>query len=252
MPDMQFYQWGFALVAAFLIGLSKTGIQGLGALPVAIFASILPARVSTGVVLPLLICGDMMAVTIYHRHAVWPHLWKLFPWAAFGIVVGFVAMDHVNDEQVRRVIGCILIALIMLQVWRQRRRRALPEEAADEVPHSWWFAPVMGTFAGVTTMMSNAAGPIMILYMLAMRLPKMEFMGTGAWYFAILNIFKVPFSLQLGLINPGSLGFNLALIPSVIVGTLLGRIVLRHINQKWFEILALVLTFLASLRLVLA
>ena len=237
------WQWGLVVLGALLIGVSKTGIAGLGVLAVAIYANILPARQSTGIILPMLICADVVAVAAYRRHAVWGHLWPLFPWVVVGVVTGYFTMGHINDAQVRRGIGAILLVMVALHFWR--RQRAVTEP----VPHTLWFSALTGVLAGFTTMLANAAGPVMILYMLAVGLPKMEFLGTGAWYFLIVNLFKVPFSFQLGLITPGTLQFNALLLPAVIAGALLGRLVVKHINQAWFETLALALTLVASARL---
>ena len=237
------WQWGLVVLGALLIGVSKTGIAGLGVLAVAIYANILPARQSTGIILPMLICADVVAVAAYRRHAVWGHLWPLFPWVVVGVVTGYFTMGHINDAQVRRGIGAILLVMVALHFWRRQRAGNEP------VPHTLWFSALTGVLAGFTTMLANAAGPVMILYMLAVGLPKMEFLGTGAWYFLIVNLFKVPFSCQLGLITPGTLQFNAVLLPAVIAGALLGRLVVKRINQMWFETLALALTLVASARL---
>ena len=237
------WQWGLVVLGALLIGVSKTGIAGLGVLAVAIYANILPARQSTGIILPMLICADVVAVAAYRRHAVWGHLWPLFPWVVVGVVTGYFTMGHINDAQVRRGIGAILLVMVALHFWRRQRAGNEP------VSHTLWFSALTGVLAGFTTMLANAAGPVMILYMLAVGLPKMEFLGTGAWYFLIVNLFKVPFSFQLGLITPGTLQFNALLVPAVIAGALLGRLVVKHINQAWFETLALALTLVASARL---
>lgn len=245
MFDLQPWQWVVVMAGALLVGISKTGIAGLGVLTVAIYANVLPARQSTGIILPMLVCADVVAVAVYRRHAVWRHLWPLFPWVVVGVVAGYFALGVTNDTQVRRGIGVILLGLVALHFWRRRRAGAEP------VPHAFWFIALTGLLAGFTTMLANAAGPIMILYMLAIGLPKLEFLGTGAWYFLIINLFKVPFSCQLGLITPATLQFNALLLPAVLAGTLLGRRLVPHINQTWFETLALVLTLIAGVRLVL-
>jgi uncharacterized protein len=237
------WQWGLVVLGAFLAGVSKTGIAGLGVLTVAIYANILPARQSTGIILPMLICADVVAVAAYRRHAEWRHLWRLFPWVMAGVVAGYLAMGRINDAQVRHGIGAILLVLVALHFWRRQRAGNEP------IPHSLWFTGLTGVLAGFTTMLANAAGPIMVLYLLAIGLPKMEFLGTGAWFFLIINLFKVPFSCQLGLITPGTLQFNAVLLPAVIVGALLGRQFAQRINQAWFETLALALTLVAGVRL---
>jgi uncharacterized membrane protein YfcA len=99
-------------------------------------------------------------------------------------------------------------------------------------------------------MVANAAGPVMLLYLLAVKLPKLSFIGTGAWFFMLVNAFKVPFSLKLGLITRNSLIVDAILLVPMVPGALLGPLILRHINQKAFELMVLVLTVIAALRLV--
>ena len=240
------WQWVAAAVGAVLVGLAKTGIAGLGVLSVAIFATILPARESVGVLLVILIFTDFVAVGVYRRDASWTHLWKLVPWAGAGVVIGAVAFGWMNDALVRMVIGGILVALVVLQLLR-RNRSDLPLE---ENPNPWLVAGA-GLLAGFTTMVANAAGPLMVLYLLAMRLPKFTFVGTAAWFFLVLNLFKVPFSLALGLINFSSLGFSLALVPFAVAGALSGRRLITHMNQRVFEGVALVLTLVAGVRMLM-
>ena len=191
---LELWQWALGALGAFLVGLSKTGVPGLGILNVAIFASVFPARESVGLVLVILLCGDIVAVTTYRRDASWPHLLRLFPWAAAGIVAGYFALGRVDDIQMRHLIGVILLGLVALQYIRSRRPAAPDGEA---LPVRAWLAPLAGIIAGFTTMVANAAGPVMVLYLLAMRLPKIVFVGTAAWYFFALNVFKLPFSAAL-------------------------------------------------------
>ena len=248
MPlQLDAWQWATLILGAFMIGLSKTGVVGLSTFAVALFALVLPARESAGVVLVILISADVVAVIAYRRHAIWSHLIRLFPWAALGVLLGFLAVGRISDRHVARLIGAILVVLVVLQWWRQQQGRRNPE--AQHTPTSPWFAVSVGIIAGFTTMVANAAGPIMMLYMLAMRLPKMEFLGTAAWYFFVLNLFKVPFSYGLGLINPVSLGIDLRLAPVAMIGALSGRAIIRYVNQSLFETLALLFTMLAALRL---
>lgn len=241
-------QWLIAAIAAYLVGLSKTGIAGLGVLAVALFASVLPPRESTGIVLIVLISADIVAVTTYRREVSWPHLLRLFPWAALGIIIGFLVMGRIDAQMTQRLIGAILVVLMVVQIIRRRQTRNQPVPPEVAKAHPVW-AAVTGVSAGFTTMVANAAGPIMIVYLLAMRLPKLVFMGTAAWYFFVLNVFKVPFSYSLGLITPASLQISLALIPFAVLGAVSGRVLIRYIDQSLFELLAIGLTLLAGLRL---
>lgn len=238
------WQWAFAVLGALLIGLSKTGIGGLGMLFVAIFAGLMPAKQSSGFVLPMLVFADVVAVLAYRRHAQWRFLWRLFPWTALGVVLGYFAMARIDDRTAKLLVGVIVCGMVAVHLLR--RRKAAGPEGEDR---GWWFAPAVGVLAGFTTLIANAAGPLMAIYLLAMRLPKMEYMGTGAVYFLLMNAFKVPFMMHLGLIDGGSFRMNLWLLPAVIAGALAGRAVLHRINQKLFENLALALAVAAGLNL---
>jgi uncharacterized membrane protein YfcA len=246
---LELWQWALAALGAYLVGLSKTGIAGLGVLSVALFASALPARESTGIVLVVLIGADIVAVTAYRREVSWPHLLRLFPWAAVGVILGFLIMGRIDSQTTQRLIGVILLALVGLQFWRSRSP-AVAHLAEETQPHPV-VSGLAGVSAGITTMIANAAGPIMIIYLLAMRLPKLIFMGTSAWFFFAVNVFKVPFSYNLGLINFDSLRVSLPLIPFAMLGAVTGRILIKYIDQSLFELLAMVLTLVAGLRLLL-
>jgi len=134
--------------------------------------------------------------------------------------------------------------MLALDYWREQRKG---ENA--QIPSYWWFAAVLGLFTGITSMMANCAGPIIIIYLLAMRLPKIEFIGTSAWYFLIINWIKVPFSVNLGLITAESLKFNLTLFPLIAIGALAGIMILKRIPQKTFRVIVQVLAAAASLHL---
>ncbi|MFT3782463.1 MAG: sulfite exporter TauE/SafE family protein [Nibricoccus sp.] len=244
------WQWVLAALAAMLVGISKGGINGLGFMPVILFAQILPStKQSSGFVLPLLIFGDLVAVLSYRRHTQWSYLWKLFPWTAAGVIMGYFAMGRINDKQAAHLIGAIVMGLVILHLWRRRQAKLAGPDAPQD--HGWWFAPMIGVLAGFTTLVANAAGPLMALFLLAMRLPKMEYVGTGAVFFMLLNWFKVPFMVNLGLITTNSFKFNLLLAPAVLIGTLLGRWMLNKINQRLFENLALGLSAVGAVRLLM-
>ncbi|MGE5140623.1 MAG: sulfite exporter TauE/SafE family protein [Rudaea sp.] len=241
--DLALWQWLVAFFGAFLIGITKTGITGLGIFAVAVFALIMDPRESVGAVLPILMTADLVAVIAYRRNAVWSHLWRLFPWVVVGIFLGYLALGYIDSRQVGRMMGIILIALVIIQFVRARYLKT------EEVPHALWFIGGVGILAGFTTMVANAAAPVMVLYLLAMRLPKIEFAGTAAWFFLFNNWLKVPFSLSLGLISLNSLPLDLAVAPFAIAGALFGRQLILHIDQALFENLSLVFTLLAAVKL---
>ena len=244
MPDLEPIAWFVVGLSAFVVGLSKTGIPGVGILPALLMAHAMPALQSTGTLLGILILGDLFAAGYYRRRAEWKHVFRLLPPAFVGIVAGWRAMRFVTSEQLAPIIGSIVLAMLAINYWRTRLRG---EEAP--VPSQWWFAVALGFVAGVTTMMANAAGPVMVIYLLAMRLPKFAFIGTSAWFFFTVNWLKVPFSANLDLITAESIKLNLMMLPLIAVGAVAGILFLRRIPQKAFNSVVQILAAAAALKL---
>lgn len=241
--------WLLAAFAAMIVGLSKTGVPGIGMLFVAIFANLMPTKQASGFVLPLLIFGDLVAVFSYRHHTEWSHLRRLFLWTGAGVALGAFAMNRIDNRQAQLLVGGIIVSLVVVHLWRKRRAAVAAEPAADAASHGPWFAPTIGVLTGFTTLVANAAGPLMAIYLLAMRLPKMAFVGTAAVFFLLLNLFKVPFMVGLGLITVDSFKFNLLLAPAVLGGAFLGRWILPKVSQAWFERIALALSAAAGIKL---
>ncbi|MFD6850451.1 hypothetical protein CH313_15665 [Streptomyces sp. TSRI0384-2] len=270
----------FALLAAaaLLVGFSKTSVSGANTISLAVFAAVLPAKESTGVLLPLLIVGDVCAVLVYRRHAHWPTLWRLFPAVAAGVLAGTAFLAVADDGAVRTSIGAILLVMSALTYWRRRqaaRPRAAPAPAAPEpeAPEAAGVAAgsaapgtgeapgtgrgarlkarTYGVLGGFTTMVANAGGPVMSLYLLSAGFRKLGFLGTSAWFFLIVNTSKVPFSVGLGLIDGPSLLLDAVLVLLVVPGALLGRALAHRINQVLFERLVLAATVASGVQLLL-
>lgn len=239
--DFELWRWGMFALAALIIGLSKNGVPGLGILNVAIFQILLDAKEAVGFGLPLLIAGDLCSMLIYRRHAEWKHIFRLIPWAIVGVIFGWLTLGSMEANQARLVISIVLAALLALHVIRER----YPLLMSAALPHSYGAAAVIGVIAAFVSTLANAAGPIMILFLLSMRLPKMAFMGTSVYFFTFLNLFKVPFLHHEGLVNWGSLEANLKLLPFVVCGSILGYFFAKKISQAWFEKIAFWLTTVA-------
>lgn len=244
LPDFHLGQWLVALVAATGIGVSKSGLPGISLLHVVLFAQLFPGVQSTGVVLPMLIAGDVGAVMLFRRHAQWAYVARTLPPAIIGVGVGWWLMQRVPARHFSPIIGGIVLGLAFLQLLRDWR-----PDLWQRAPHTRAFAWTIGFVAGVTTMVANAAGPVMALYLLAVSLPKDAFVGTSAWFFLLINVIKVPFSAQLGLISGSSLTFNAMLVPCIIGGLFLGRSVVSRLPQKWFDTLILAFAVVAAARL---
>ncbi|SFS13307.1 hypothetical protein SAMN04487846_2651 [Microbacterium sp. cf046] len=244
MPELLWFGWALLGLAAVIVGLSKTAVPGAGTVAVAIFAAVLPAKQSTGTILLLLIVADIFAVLAYRRNANWKALLGLAPAVIAGILVGVLFLFFADDVWVKKSIGVILLVVIAVTLFRRR----MGGPVADEGPHRL-AAATYGTLGGFTTMVANAAGPVMSMYFLAMRFPVKEFLGTAAWFFAIVNISKVPFSIGLGLITVPGLLIDLVLVPLVVGGALLGRWLAGRMNQTLFERLVVIFTVVGALYL---
>ncbi|WEB45926.1 sulfite exporter TauE/SafE family protein [Streptomyces yunnanensis] len=270
-------EWGVlpfvALVlAALLVGVSKTAVGGVATLSVALFAAVLPARESTGVLLPLLLVGDVLAVRAYRGHADRAVLLRLLPSVAAGLVLGVVFVARTSDVVMRRTIGVLLLTVAVHHGWqrartrfrsRARAREQGPEQGQDRQDRGRQGvaedAPTVrqhrvrtvffGLVAGFATMVANAGGPAMSLYLLSSGFGVLGFLGTGAWFFLIVNLVKVPFSVGLGLITADGLALDGLLALAVVVGAGVGRALVHRIDQGVFERLVLVFTALASVDL---
>lgn len=245
MPELSALAWVVLAAGALVIGLSKAALPGAGTIAVVLFAAALPAKQSTGTILLLLIVGDALALLLYRRHADVRTLLRLIPTVIAGILVGTLFLAVSSDEWVRRTIGILLLVVIAFTLWRRRSRAD-----ADAVPGTV-AAGFYGVMGGFTTMVANAAGPVMSMYFLAARLPVHVFLGTAAWFFAAVNVAKVPFSIGLGLITPQGLLIDLILVPAVVLGALVGRQIASAISQRVFEYLVIALTIIGAVYLLI-
>lgn len=230
-----------AFSAALLLGIAKSGIKGLAILIVTGLALVYGAKESTGILMPLLICGDILAVIYYKRHVKWVYLIKLLPWMVAGVLVGVVFGKDLPEDLFKSGMAVIiLISVAMMYYWERKKERKVPNHLS--------FAALMGMMAGFTTMVGNLAGVFSNIYFLAIKLPKNEFIGTAAWLFFIINLFKVPFHIwSWGTINPASFQISLSLIPAVILGFMFGVSIVKKIKNDRYRQLILLLTGLGGL-----
>lgn len=252
------------LVATFVMGLSKTVMPAVGAFGVALLATVLPPLPSTGVALPVLLLGDVIALSMYARHARWRLLLRLLPSVTVGLVVGYLLVRSVDAGVVTRVIGAVLLLSVAGQaVNRVGARRAAASAAArarEEPPGAALPAPrrrpwgpvalLLGAGAGLSTMVANAGGPMMTLYLLRLGVTTFAFLGTVAWFFFTVNLLKLPFSIGLGLITPQSLAVSAAIAPGIVAGAVAGRRLVAGMSRRVFETVALAATGAAGLWLV--
>lgn len=241
IPDLQPFQWILAGLSGAVVGLSKTGLPGLGLVFVPLMAFAFGAKASTGVLLPMLSMGDVFAVSYYRRHADVPRLLGLLPWALGGLATGVTVGANLPDLWFKRMLGGLVLVLWALMIWQEIRKDQ------SSVPKGLWFSAVAGFAAGFTTMVGNAAGPVMSLYLLSMRLPKNAFIGTSAWFFLIINLTKIPLQIVFWHnISPTSLTIDLMVLPAIALGAWVGLRVVGRIPERVFKILVLAMTGLSA------
>jgi len=226
--------------------MSKTGIHGAGMMAVPLLALVFGGQLSSGILLPILCLADVMGVLYYHRHASWYHLRKLFPWAALGTVLGTVVGGMIDDQTFKLVMGVIIVVSVIIMIWLEREKK---EEA---VPDHKWFASLTGVAGGFTSMIGNLATSVVAIYFLTMRLPKNAFIGTTAWFFLVINWFKVPFHIfSWKTITWNTFLLDLATLPFIGVGAFLGIIIVRKINEKAYRWFIIATTLLAAIFMVI-
>ncbi len=253
---LELHQWLFGAAAALLVGISKTGIPGVGILVVTLLANVFDGRQSVGIMLPMLIFGDCFAVAWYRRHAQWDKLVSLLPWVVVGLAVGGAALwvtGRIGGE--KDILNIAIGVLVLLMLGVHLLRGALGDKIT---PKSRVGVAFTGSAAGFATTVSNAAGPIMQLYMAALKISKEQFMGTIAWYFFIINVSKLPIFAVLSIANPENpivtwqtLLFDVMVFPAILVGVFVGKWILPRISQDAFDKIVLVLAAVSAIKLII-
>lgn len=240
IAELSFIDWATVMAAGFVLGLSKSGIKGISIIIVALMALVFDAKASTGILLPMLLVGDIFAVIYYNRHAQWKYLIRLLPFMMLGVLVGTYVGARMDEEAFRKSMAMVIFLSVVFMFWWDQRK-------SKNVPDHLGFAGVMGLTAGFTTMVGNLAGSFSNIFFLAMRLPKNAFIGTTAWLFLIINLFKVPFHVfSWGTITVETLKVNAFAIPAIFIGLFLGIKVLKKVDDKLFRKFILIMTALGA------
>jgi len=244
LPVLSFSSWAGLFLSAYLIGIAKGGIKGTALLAIPLMAIVFGGRVSSGMVLPMLLFADLFAVRHYRGYTDWKTLFRLIPLALVGIVLGHFFGFYVSDKVFNHwLAGIILFSLCFMMIQQQEWLRE------SWVQHPL-FAGIIGLFGGFTTMVGNAAGPILTVYLLGLKLPKLWFLGTGAWFYFAVNLLKLPFHVfSWKTIHAESLLLNLCAVPFLVLGFYSGTFVVERLNEKIFRYLIFWMTLIAALRL---
>jgi uncharacterized protein len=240
------WQWILIFLSAFLVGFSKTGIGGFTMLVIPILANVFGGKDSTGILLPMLVVGDIFAVLYYHRHAQWSNIKKLLPWSFTGLILGSAVGGYINDRQFKMLIAVLVLICVGILIYMERKGENL--KVSDKI----WFYILTGVAAGFATMIGNAAGPIFSIYLLSKGFKKNNYMGTAAWFFMIINWTKVPIQVFYW----HNITFNTFLlaccmIPAITIGALLGARIIRKLNEKPFRFIIIGMTVIAAVRLLM-
>ena len=238
---MSYLDLGLALTATLLLGVGKSGIKGLGAVIVTLMAIVFGGKASTGILMPMMITADIFAVIYYHRHTQWYFLKKLLPMMVVGVVLGVWLGNDISEALFKQIMAVFILLTVLIMIWMDRTK-------TFGIPKHWSFSSFMGLLSGVTSMIGNLAGAFASIYLLAIRLPKNEFIGTAAWLFFIINVFKLPFHLFVWkTITTETLQLNLILAPAIVVGFLLGIKLVQIINNDLYRKLVLLVTAVGAL-----
>jgi uncharacterized membrane protein YfcA len=233
------------LSVALLIGMAKTGVHGAGMLSVPLLAIAFGGRSSSGVMLPMLLVADVLGVWYYHRHASFQHLKILFPWAALGVIAGSFAGSYINDEVFRIIMASTIFVSVGIMIWMELGGR-------EKIPDSMYLGIAAGFLGGFTSMVGNLAGTVMAVYFLSMRLPKNNFIGTTAWFFLVMNWFKVPFHVWVWhTINTDSWLMALQLTPAIVLGAYFGIVLVKKMSDQVYRWFIVGMTIIAAIVMVL-
>lgn len=246
LSDFTTIQWIFLAICAMFVGMSKVGVPGVSMIVVPTLAFIFGGKPSTGILLPMLMMADVFGVSYYHRHAEWKFLLKLLPWAFVGIGIALWVGEVVNDEWFKNIIAILVFVCIALMLWKDKSK------GKNLFPDTWWFAALMGVLGGFATMIGNVAGPIFAVYLLAMHLPKNNFIGTGAWFFIIINFSKFPLHIFIWkTIHWETLKLDFILLPAIALGALVGIWAVKKIPEHTYRTFVIIITALSAFLLLI-
>ncbi len=239
---LSLFDFVLAFLAAFILGLGKAGVKGLGVVIVTIMAIVFGGKASTGVLIPLMVLADIFAVIYYHRHTQWKYLGKLLPMMAVGVLLGVWWGNDISEAVFKQVMAVFILVTVVIMFWMDRRKSPVG------IPRHWVFSSGMGLLSGITSMIGNLAGSFTNIYFLAMRLPKNEFIGTAAWLFFIINVFKLPFHIFVWkTVTKESLMINAFLVPGIIVGFFTGIAIVKVINNALYRKFILIVTAIGAI-----
>lgn len=240
------FQWAILALSALFIGMSKTGVQGITLLAVPYMAMAFGAKESTGIILPMLCLADIIAVVYYKRIAAWKVVAKLLPTAIFGFFVAIFVDKLIPANEFRQLMGWTLVLALAVMIWSEIFGKE------NKWMKKWWYAAVFGLLGGFTTMIGNAAGPVMSVYLLSMRKEKMEYIGINAWFFLVVNLLKIPLQIFVWKnISASTISLDLMMLPLIGIGAWLGIRIVKLFPEKAFRRFIQIVTILSVIMMLI-
>ncbi|NLK27797.1 MAG: sulfite exporter TauE/SafE family protein [Clostridiales bacterium] len=239
-------QWIAIILAAFMVGFAKTAIGGVTILVIPILAVVFGGKDSSGIMLSMLLVGDLFAIWYYRKNVEWKNVFTPLPWAIIGLLLGVFVGNYISDKAFIMLIGIIVLFCLVILIYTERRENALV------VPNKAWFYIFVGILSGFSSMIGNAAGPIFSIYLLALGFKKNNYMGTNAWFFFIVNVLKLPFQIFVWhTIGLKTLSITIAMIPIITSGAIFGYFALKKINERHFRNIVIAMTAIAAIKLLI-
>lgn len=240
------FAWSMLTLSALIIGMSKTWIQGVSLLAIPLLAISFGARESTGIILPMLCFADLIAALSYRKAIDWKCILRALPFALMGFALALAVDKAIPPSMFKRLMGgCLAIVLIVMLAAEHTNLTA-------GVTRHRWYGALWGVLGGFTTMIGNAAGPVLAIYLLSMNMDKYRFVATSAYFFLVLNYLKLPIQVWAwGNITTDTLLLNLCAIPFILIGGLLGYWVMKAMPEKCFRYVTVGVTAVSVLLLLI-
>ncbi len=240
------WSWIILFMAATFVGMSKTGIQGLTIIAIPLLAIVFGAKPSTGLMLPILCFADIIGVSYYRRQAEWKYIIRLLPLAIVGFFLALWVDHLIPATEFKHLMGACLAVVMGVMLWSQWKGKE------NLLIDKWWYSPLFGLLGGFTTMIGNAAGPVMAIYLLSIRMPKLAFVGTNAWFFLCVNYLKLPLQIFVwDNINMTTLAIDTCSIPFVLLGAYIGIRLVKYLPERGFRIFTTIVTIFSVLMMLI-
>jgi uncharacterized membrane protein YfcA len=231
-----------AIPAVILMGLSKGGFAGVGAMALPLLALAISPVQAAAILLPMLIVQDAVGVWAFRGNWDRDILVLMIPSAIVGIVAGYLLAAKVSATVVLAILGAISILFAVYRLWLSRGGRV---QAPVNAPPALGVA--LGIATGFTSQIAHAGQPPFQMWVLPKALPTQILVGTTTIFFAVINVLKIPAYVALGQFTHENLMAAAVLAPLAIVSTLAGVWLVRRVNaERFYTIIYVLMIFVGA------